>query len=77
MNYVMLPELETAVKLIWAHAVARHDDGTLNTKTECGKPAFFRPDEQPQPWPSVHIRHWCQDCAKTAGFAWPKGYTGE
>jgi hypothetical protein len=77
MDYVMYPELETPVVLIWAHAVARRDDGTLNDRTECGKPALFRPDEEPLPWPTVHRRHWCQKCAETAEGVWRHGVTGE
>jgi hypothetical protein len=67
MDYVMFPELEAPEVLIWAHAVLRRDNGTLNNQTECGKLACFRPDEEPMPWPSAHMLKWCQKCAEMAG----------
>jgi hypothetical protein len=77
MDFVMFPELASPVEVVSAHAVARRDDGTLNDTAECGKRAFFRPDETPMPWPSSHPYKRCRECAKATGFQAANEYTGE
>ena len=57
--------------MVSAHAVARRDDGTPNDTAECGKRAFFRPDETPMPWPSSHPYKRCREVRE--GYRLPGG----
>ncbi len=60
------------------HAVARDDDGTMRSRTECGRPARFPPEEvEHVPWENINQNKRCLECGKATGFLAVNGDTGE
>jgi hypothetical protein len=62
-------------QLVMSHAVARPDDGKLNSTTECGLPVRF--EAEPRPWEQTNMMKRCQQCVDTVGGALINGVTGE
>lgn len=93
MDYVEYPETELVrlnlatgsmatshqSKLVMSHAVARNDDGTYNSETECQRfRVRFGPDQaEPRTWDQTNPMMRCQDCVDTAGGELINGVTGE
>ena len=70
-----LTYVEMPVRL---HAVATEDDGTTASRTACGRPSRFPPEEvEHVPWRAAHIRQRCLECAKATGFMAISDTTGE
>ncbi len=50
-------------QLVCLHAVVRDDNGTVRTQTECGRPAYFDPEEvEKKLFATVHFQLKCPDC---------------
>jgi len=57
--------------------VAREDDGTMHRQTECGRPAFFNPEEvNKRPLAEVNLTSKCPICVAKVDGVPVSGLTG-
>lgn len=57
-------------EVIALHAVAKDEDGSVSSTTECGRQCSFEPDETGfRPWQETKVGTRCPTCTQNVGAA--------